>query len=179
MVEELRRFARGEAFDEQPMPGLDSEGLDFREASESFASVRKLVRRDLETLRLVTRHQGRQVPTVGGVLLFGKDRAQQFPDAWIQIGRFDGADKSRIVDRAEIRSFPMRAIEDAIAFVQKHALHGAEFGAVRRQGGPRRRGGGVDRCGHRCPRRRSSQTVADDIARSRRRAPLDPCYWPG
>ncbi len=128
-----RSFARGEAFDEQPMPGLDSEGLDFREASESFASVRKLVRRDLETLRLVTRHQGRQVPTVGGVLLFGKDRAQQFPDAWIQIGRFDGADKSRIVDRAEIRSFPMRAIEDAIAFVQKHALRGAEIGAVRRR----------------------------------------------
>ena len=37
LVEELRRFGRGEAFDEQPMPGLDSEALDFRVASESFA----------------------------------------------------------------------------------------------------------------------------------------------
>ena len=36
MIEELGRFARGEAFDEQPMPGLDSEVLDFRAASESF-----------------------------------------------------------------------------------------------------------------------------------------------
>ena len=36
------------------MPGLDSEALDFRAASESFASFRKLVRRDLETLRLLT-----------------------------------------------------------------------------------------------------------------------------
>ena len=39
LVEELRRFARGAAFDEQPMPALDSEALDFRAASESFASI--------------------------------------------------------------------------------------------------------------------------------------------
>ncbi len=39
--------------------------------SESFAAVRKLARRDLETLRLVTDHQGRKVPTVGEMLLFG------------------------------------------------------------------------------------------------------------
>src|SRR5436853_137616 len=41
-----RRFARGEAVDKQPMPGLDSEALDFRVASESFALVRKLSRAD-------------------------------------------------------------------------------------------------------------------------------------
>jgi predicted HTH transcriptional regulator len=81
LVEELRRFARIEAFDEQPMPGLDSEALDFRAASESFASSRKLGRRDFETLRLVTEHQGRKVPTVGGMLLFGTHRERYFPDA--------------------------------------------------------------------------------------------------
>jgi predicted HTH transcriptional regulator len=81
LIEELRRFVRGEGFDEQPMPGLDSEALDFRGASESFAAIRRLVRRDLETLRLLTVHQGRKVPTVGGTILFGKDRARHFPDA--------------------------------------------------------------------------------------------------
>lgn len=45
---------RREGFDEQPLPGLDSEALDFRAASESFAAFRKRVRRDLETLRLLT-----------------------------------------------------------------------------------------------------------------------------
>jgi predicted HTH transcriptional regulator len=133
LIEELRRFARGEGFDEQPMPGLDWEALDFRAASESFAAFRKLARRDLETLRLLTDHQGRKVPTVGGMILFGKDRGRHFPDAWIQAGRFQGTDKSRIVDRVEIRSLPVRAIEEAIAFVHKHALHGAEIGAVRRK----------------------------------------------
>ena len=133
LIEELRRFSRGEAFDEKPMPGLDSEALDFRAASESFAAVRAITRRDLETLRLVTDHQGRKVPTVAGMLLFGRERERHFPDAWIQAGRFRGADKSAIVDRAEIHSFPVRAIEAAIAFVEKHAMHGAEIGSVRRK----------------------------------------------
>lgn len=132
LVDELRRYGRGAAYDEQPMPELDSEAIDFRLASESFAPIRKLRRTDLETLRLVTRHQGRKVPTVGGILLFGKERERYYPDAWIQAGRFRGTDKSRIADRLEIHSSPLRAVEEAIAFVQKHALHGAEIGAVRR-----------------------------------------------
>jgi len=133
LIEELRRFARGAAFDEQGMPELDSEEVDFRAASESFAPLRKLKREDLETLRLVTKHQGHTVPTVAGVLLFGRDRARHFPDAWIQAGRFRGTDKTHIADHVEIRSLPVPAIEAAVAFVQKHVMHGAEIGAVRRK----------------------------------------------
>jgi predicted HTH transcriptional regulator len=133
LMDELRRFAHGEAYDEQPMPGLDSEALDFRAASESFASVRRLRRTDLHTLRLMTTHQGRKVPTVGGMLLFGEGRERHFPDAWIQAGRFHGVDKSRIVDGTEIRAHLVRAVEEAIAFVEKHALHGADIGNVRRR----------------------------------------------
>ncbi len=44
MIAELRRYARGEGFDEQPLPELDSEAIDFRVASESFAPVRKFTR---------------------------------------------------------------------------------------------------------------------------------------
>ena len=132
LIAEMRRSVRGESFDEQPVPELDSEALDFRVASESFAPVRKLRPKDLATLRLVTTHQGRTVPTVGGILLFGTDRERQFPDAWIQAGRFDGTDKSRIIDRTEIHSDPVHAVQDAITFVQKHAMFGAEIGSVKR-----------------------------------------------
>lgn len=130
--EELGRFARGEAFDEQPMPDLDSEAIDFRAASESFSGVRKLGRRDLENLRLITEYQGKKVPTFGGFLLFGRQRDQHFPDAWLQAGRFAGTDKSRIVDTAEIRSYPTHAIDEGIAFIEKHLLHGATIRSVRR-----------------------------------------------
>ena len=86
LIAEMRRYARAESYDEQPVPELGPQAIDFRAACECFAAVRKLARRDLETLRLVTTHQGRRVPTVGGVLLFGHDRGRQFPEAWIQAG---------------------------------------------------------------------------------------------
>lgn len=73
LVAELRRTGLGKSFDEQAMPELDSEALDFRAASECFAPARKLKKADLETLRLLVPHQGRKVPSVGGVLLFGRE----------------------------------------------------------------------------------------------------------
>ena len=133
LVEELRRFVRGESYDEQPMPGLTSEAVDFRAASELFAPLRRLRRADLQTLRLLSTHQGLTVPTIGGLLLFGESRDEHFPDAWIQAGRFAGTDRSRIADRIEIHTHLVRAVEDAIAFVEKHALHGADIGPVRRR----------------------------------------------
>ncbi len=133
LIAEMQRFASGESFDERPMPALDSKALDFRVASEFFAPVRKLTRRNLETLRLLTSHQGRPVPTVGGVLLCGRDRLTHFPDAWIQVGRFDGTDKAIILDHAELKMPLVQAVEEAIAFVEKHSLRGAAIGRVRRQ----------------------------------------------
>ena len=133
MIAEMRRFAIGESFDEWPMPEVNSEALDFRVASESFAPVRKLRRRDLETLRVLTRHQGRPVPTVGGMLLFGRDRLDHFPDAWIQAGRFAGTDKATILDHVRLDAHPVGAIEEAVAFVEKHSMRGAVIGRVRRR----------------------------------------------
>ena len=60
------------------------------------------------------------MPTIGGLLLFGKDRFARFPDAWIQAGRFAGTNRTRLLDSAEIRSFLPRAAEEAIAFSHKH-----------------------------------------------------------
>ena len=133
LIAEMQRFARGESFDERPMPALDSEALDFRVASELFSPVRKLTRTNIATLRLLTTHQGRSVPTVGGLLLFGQDRLDHFPDAWIQAGRFAGTDKAAIIDQAEFKMSLIQAIEEAIAFVEKHSLHGAVIGRLRRR----------------------------------------------
>lgn len=120
MIGELRRYARNQSFDEEPMPELDSEAIDFRVASELFTEVRRLRREDLRTLRLTTDHQGRPVPTVGGVILFGVDRLERFPDAWIQVGRFEGGNRRRILDTNELRSYPPTAIDEAIRFVQRN-----------------------------------------------------------
>lgn len=130
LIGEMQRFSLGEAFDERALPQLDSEGIDFRLASESFALIRRLVRRDLETLRVTTVHQGRKVPTAGGVILFGTDRLHHFPDAWIQVGRFSGTDRAAIADHAGLKEPLLRAIESAITFVEKHSTRGVLIGRV-------------------------------------------------
>jgi predicted HTH transcriptional regulator len=114
------------------MPELDSETIDFAAASESFATIRKLKRSDLETLRLLLPHQGRKVPSVGGVLLFGRNCLDHFPDAWIQAGRFDGTDKTRIADTTVIHGSLPQMIESAIEFVSKHSLNAYQIGSLRR-----------------------------------------------
>lgn len=132
-VEEMRRYGGVEAFDEQPMPDLNSEAIDFRVASELFEPVRKLQRAALRTLKVTVRHQNREVPTVGGYPLFSRDRFDRFPDAWIQAGRFAGRDRARLADSAEIRDSLPRMPEAAIAFLQKHMRKEAVIGSVRRQ----------------------------------------------
>ncbi len=127
MLAEIERSRHPGTYDEEPLPELNSEAVDFRVASESFAAVRKLKRSDLRTLRLTAKHQGREVPTVGGVLLFGVERLRLFPDAWIQVGCFGGVDRERILDTAAIKEHPLRAVEQALAFFLRHITRALEI----------------------------------------------------
>ncbi len=93
-------MASNETFDESTLAEFVSEALDFRAASESFSVRGQLKKADLQTLRLLTSHGRRLVPTVGGLLLFGRQLDRRFPGAWIQCGRFKGTNKSEIPDSA-------------------------------------------------------------------------------
>ena len=131
-IEQMRRYALPGSFDEQPMPEASMKELSFSAAAMYYAPTRKLNASSFKTLKVSTMIQGREVPTVGGYLLFAKDRFEHFPDSWIQAGRFAGTDKKRIIDHIEIRS-PLPAIaEEAIEFVQKHLRREALIGQVRR-----------------------------------------------
>jgi ATP-dependent DNA helicase RecG len=132
LIEEMRRYNQVSSFDEQPRPELNSEAIDFRAASEFFKPIRKLTRRELQTLKIVTNYQGRIVPTIGGLLLFGADRLNHYPDAWIQAGRFAGNDRRRILDSTEVRAYLPGAAEEVIAFLRKHMTREAVIGPVKR-----------------------------------------------
>ncbi len=133
LIAELRRRVDLESYDEQPLPTIDSEVIDFAAASECFSEHRTLRRQDLRTLGLVVDTQGRTVPTIGGMILFGKDRLTRAPDAWIQVGYFASRDKTRLVDHAELREYPILAIDAAIRFVERNTRMGAEFGRLKRR----------------------------------------------
>jgi predicted HTH transcriptional regulator len=129
---ELGRSARNESYDEQPWPQLSSDAIDFRAASELLRPFRTIKKHDLQSLHLVIKHQGRLVPTCGGIILFGLDRHAVFPDAWIQVGRFGGTTRTKIEDTHELRDYPARAVEGAAEFVRKHALHSFQITGLRR-----------------------------------------------
>jgi predicted HTH transcriptional regulator len=155
--------------DEQAIPDLKSEAIDFRAASELFAPYRQLTAQAWNTLRITTEHQGRQVPTIGGLLLFGKDRFARFPDAWIQAGRFAGTNRARPLDSVEIRSFLPCAAEEAIAFAHKHLTKESIIKGVRREdrwsvplvGSPGRDPGGAHECHRTCGLRPARSTHPD------------------
>jgi ATP-dependent DNA helicase RecG len=77
--------------------------------------------------------QGRLVPTIGGVLLFGRDRERHFPDAWVQCGRFAGTTKNTILDHNEIHEHLPIAVEHGIEFIKKHAMRRADLSGIRRR----------------------------------------------
>ncbi len=132
LIDEMRRFAPAASFDEQPMPDLNSEAIDFRVTSEFFQPFRQITLQGLQTLKMTTTYQGRIVPTTGGILLFGVNRLDHFPDAWLQVGRFAGTDRRRILDSAEVRGYLPAAAEEALAFLKKHMSREAIIGAVKR-----------------------------------------------
>jgi ATP-dependent DNA helicase RecG len=132
LIDEMRRYNQVSSFDEQPQPELNSEAIDFRAASEFFKPIRKLTRPDLQTLKIMTSYQGRGGPTIGGILLFGTDRLNHYPDAWIQVGRFAGNDRRRILDSVEVRSYLPGAADEVISFLRKHMTREAVIGPVKR-----------------------------------------------
>jgi predicted HTH transcriptional regulator len=133
LISELQRSASGISFDETPMPELSANELDLDAAKKRFKGIRELNEEELITLKLVTQEQGRLVPTIGAMLLFGKKRDFHFPDAWIQCGRFKGKDKAYIFDHTEIYEDLPGSVESVMMFLKKHAFRGADFSEIRRK----------------------------------------------
>jgi predicted HTH transcriptional regulator len=132
LIRELQRTVRNETFDEMPVAHLGAQALDFTVAAGLFKKLRRLKKADLQTLRALTQHQGKLAPTVGGLLLFGRSHESEYPDAWIQCGRFAGPDKSVIVDSTECHGVLPHAVDAAFDFINKHTLHGARIEGLQR-----------------------------------------------
>lgn len=130
IIESLVRYSMGRSFDEEPVPEVSSEAIDFRVASELFESSRTIRKKDLLTLRVLVKLSDKLVPTVGGILLFGSDRDEMFPDAWLQCGRFHGKDRSIIADSVNYRDHLPRLPYHAMDFLRKHMHTALHIGTV-------------------------------------------------
>lgn len=130
VIQSLSRYSLGRSFDEEPVFECNSEAIDFLAASELFSKIRTLKREDLSTLRLVTGIADKNVPTVGGILLFGKERDKLFPDAWLQCGRFIGKSRKVISDSVEYKDHLPALPYHAMEFLKKHMQTSIVIGEV-------------------------------------------------
>ncbi len=134
LIAGIQRLAVNTFFDEQPCMEADSEDIDFRAASEFFARVARTIPPSARrSLGLLVKHAGREFPTRGAVLLFGKERRSIFPDAVIRCARFRELTTERFIGQAEIDEYLPTAVESAVAFIERHTLKGAEIGRIRRK----------------------------------------------
>ncbi|MBY0461785.1 MAG: putative DNA binding domain-containing protein [Alphaproteobacteria bacterium] len=118
LIKSLKRSIQLKTFDEEPLYETNIEHFDFKSAQHLFSPFRSINKNDFYTLGLMIKEGARDIPTVGGVLLFSKEREKFFPDAYIKAGRFKGKDKREILDSQEIKG--CLGIEDAILFFRKH-----------------------------------------------------------
>ncbi len=130
MLSELKRVKADDSFDKEPMMKLSIEDINVESVSKNFPEI-EINSKTLESLDLIIKHQKRNVPTAGGIILYGKERLKYFPDAWIQAGRFQGKTKITIIDTQEIYTQPVSAVDDAIGFIKKHANRSIEIKGAR------------------------------------------------
>jgi len=127
----LRLLAKNTSFDELPHPYGQ---LDAKAIKDSFSAVDKRPTDSaLESFGVTTHRSGKSCPTNGGVLLFGSNRLQFFPDSIIRCARFAGITKEKILDQAEIDTHLPYAIDLAIAFIERNTRKGAKIGRMRRE----------------------------------------------
>jgi ATP-dependent DNA helicase RecG len=132
LIAQLQREAEGLSFDESPLVHLSAADVDLAAIRRAFAGRRTINTKDLRTLRLITRHQGRDVPTVAGIVLFGSERDRTVPDAWIQAGRFAGADRTDIIDTARFDGPPLEELDNVMHFIRRHTRNAIRIDGLTR-----------------------------------------------
>ena len=130
LIAELERSAHRGSFDEEPFLGHGAR-LEPERLAPHLASSRTLSRGRLLSLRLLTEHSGRTVPTVGGMLLAGADRDIHFPDAHVRAGKFGGTDRTAILDSREFHGGLLDSLERTLEWIDDRTLRPVEVSGVR------------------------------------------------
>jgi ATP-dependent DNA helicase RecG len=133
LLKVIERSTFTKTFDEELCYETNCEDIDFTVASQLFRPYRKLQQGDLVSLGILVKNGRELLPTIAGVLLFGKNRLKFFPDAWIQVGAFEGFEKTKILDTKKITAYFPEAIEEALNFVKRNLRIGLKIDGIQHQ----------------------------------------------
>jgi predicted HTH transcriptional regulator len=134
IISQIQRLQEHKYFDEQPNFDCATSSINFSLAKKLFAdNSKKFTAQTARSLGLVVQHQAKELASNGAVLLFADNPRDYFPDAYVRLGKFLGADKSQILDHVDL-SFPISIVLDQIlAFIRRHTTMAAEIGTTKRK----------------------------------------------
>lgn len=134
MLQTLRNFAKNKYFDETPFIGGKVSDLDWDAINDSFNQVHKKVTMPIaESLGLVIKNGNAELPSYGGILLFGKNRLKIFPEAIIRCARFLGNTRIDFLDTADFKDYLPSAMKDALKFIQRNTSMKSTIKALKRE----------------------------------------------
>lgn len=135
LLEELQRSSSLQSYDQQPLPELSEKDLQIDLFEKRFRNSKCNALEKMRSLNIVTPFRNRLVPTVGGMILFGKNESRQraVPDARIRCARFLGTTKTHILDQYDVEGTPLDAIEEVPKFILRNTRLAAEFQGMYRK----------------------------------------------
>ncbi|HSX37366.1 MAG TPA: ATP-binding protein [Chlamydiales bacterium] len=131
MLDSLRLLAKKVSYDELPHP---KGKLDAEIMKDVFEWVGKRpTAQALENLGVETVSSGKKYPSNGGVLLFGINRMQLFPDSLVRCARFAGSNREKILDQVDINAPLPLAADLIIAFIERNISKKSQIGRMQRE----------------------------------------------
>lgn len=130
----LQRLGRQISFDEMPCIGAHTNELDDNAILKTLRPILKNIdKKYYKSLGLTSLHRNKTYPTNAGILLFGVNRFEWFPDSVIRCVCFSGTTREYVIDQKDVNNNLIAAVEDCIAFINRHTNMGAKIGAVKRE----------------------------------------------
>ncbi len=136
IISELNRSVLNLSFDQQGIPSLSPKALDMGKIKDSFKSIHKEINeKKLRSLGILAPSNSRFIPSIGGLILFGKRevRDQHVPDARVKCARFAGTNKSVLLDQYEIEGTILDAVREVPKFIARNTRLGAKIQKIRRK----------------------------------------------
>lgn len=130
LISEMQRSASSLSYDQGPLPDLTVNSLDLEKIEKIFNGRGKEVNQDkLRSFGVLVPYGGKLVPSIGGLVLFGKsDELQTFlPDARVNCARFLGDNKANILDRYEVEGTILDALDTVPKFIARNTRLTAKF----------------------------------------------------
>jgi ATP-dependent DNA helicase RecG len=134
-AELIVELQRSFLYDQQALSELSKEALNTQQILSCFQAVKKEINEDkLRSLGIFSFSGARLVPTIGGLILFGKqeEREQLFPNARVRCARFQGETKSHILDRFDIEGTILDAVHEVPKFIARNTRLAAKIQSMQR-----------------------------------------------